>query len=85
MLTYRITELHAIDRPRLGLLDVEGAERSFSDVDSEEIARRFFGYSPPPKILIELHWYQDWNLRQHGAAHYVNGNGTQFWIFPYPE
>jgi len=87
MTTYRVTELSPDGRPResIGLIDVEGSLTSFSKTDKEKISDCFFGWPPPhPEILVEEHFYQDSNQRNHDRApDYTNERGTKFWIFPF--
>jgi hypothetical protein len=82
MTTYRVTG--GQPRKAIGLLDVEGSQTSFSETDKEKISAHFFGRRPYPEIIIEIHFYQDSNERNHDIApDYVNENGTIFWIFPF--
>jgi hypothetical protein len=82
MTTYRVTG--GQPRKAIGLLDVEGSQTSFSETDKEKFSAHFFGRRPYPEIIIEIHFYQDSNDRDHDIApDYVNENGTKFWIFPF--
>ena len=82
MTTYRVTG--GQPRKAIGLFDVEGSQTSFSETDKEKISAHFFGRRPYPEIIIEIHFYQDSNERNHDIApDYVNENGTKFWVFPF--
>ena len=86
MTTYRVTRRPFRSQPlkAIGLLDVEGSQTCFSAMDVRKISLHLFARPPYPEIIIEVHFYQDSNQRNHdGAPDYMNENGTKFWIFPF--
>jgi hypothetical protein len=88
MTTYRVTRRPFRSQPlkAIGLLDVEGSQTSFSAMDVRKISLHLFRRPPYPEIIIEIHFYQDSNQRNHdGTPDYVNENGTKFWIFPFRD
>ena len=88
MTTYRVTRRPFRSQPlkAIGLLDVEGSQTCFSAMDVRKISLHLFARPPYPEIIIEVHFYQDSNQRNHdGAPDYVNENGTKFWIFPFSD
>jgi hypothetical protein len=88
MTTYRVTRRPFRSQPlkAIGLLDVEGSQTCFSAMDVRKISLHLFARPPYPEIIIEVHFYQDSNQRNHdGAPDYVNENGTKFWLFPFSD
>ena len=85
MTTYGIIKLNSDDKPVVALVDVEGAQDSFTKTDNEEISAYFFG-RPSPAITIQLARSQDSDQRNHNRApDYVNEHGTRFWMFQISE
>ena len=88
MTAYRVTRRPFRSQPLkpIGLLDVEGSQTCFSAMDVRKISLHLFARHPYPEIIIEVHFYQDSNQRNHdGAPDYMNENGTKFWVFPFRD